>query len=348
MSSSATPVRILLVDDYGPWRESARSILATHKELNIAAEAADGVEAVQTAQALQPDLILLDIGLPKLNGIEVARRIREISPLSKILFVSENRSQDIAQEALRTGGSGYVVKSTAAIELLPAIEAVLQGKRFLSGNLAGPDINGPAHQDIVRPSGLKQRVAPIPPKNVEIRHEVAFYRDDLALVDGFARLIEAALDAGSAVILIATEAHRADILQRLRVDGVDVDAASKQGSYIALDAVETVSSVMANGLPDPIRCATMVGDVVRRALEGAKGEHTRVAICGECAPTLLAAGNTEAAIRLEHLWDEITKGYRADTLCGYLSSAFPKEDSSPTFQRICAEHFAIHGRALGY
>ena len=86
---------------------------------------------------MQPDLILLDIGLPSLNGIEAARRIREVSSTSKILFVSENRSPDLAEEALNTGAGGYVVKSDAAGELLPAVKAVLEGRRFLSATLAG-------------------------------------------------------------------------------------------------------------------------------------------------------------------------------------------------------------------
>ena len=92
---------------------------------------------VQQAQELQPDLILLDIGLPTINAIEAARRIREVSPASKILFVSETRSPEIAEEALNTGAEGYVVKSDAGRELLPAINAVLQGKRFVSASLAG-------------------------------------------------------------------------------------------------------------------------------------------------------------------------------------------------------------------
>jgi len=82
-------------------------------------------------------LILLEIGLPTLNGIEAARRIRQVSPTSKILFVSENRSLDIAEEALGTGAGGYVVKSDARSELLPAVKAVLEGKRFISASLAG-------------------------------------------------------------------------------------------------------------------------------------------------------------------------------------------------------------------
>jgi DNA-binding NarL/FixJ family response regulator len=128
---------ILVVDDFEPWRHFVSTTLQKQLTLQIIGEAVDGLEAVQKAQQLQPDLILLDIGLPTLNGIEAARRIREISPKSRILFVSENRSVDVAEEALSTGAGGYVVKSDAGSELLPAIKAVLEGKRFISASLAG-------------------------------------------------------------------------------------------------------------------------------------------------------------------------------------------------------------------
>jgi DNA-binding NarL/FixJ family response regulator len=130
-------VRILVVDDYEPWRRFASTTLREQPELEVVGQVSDGLEAVQKAQQLQPDLILLDIGLPTLNGIEAARRIRVVSPTSKILFVSENRSPDIAEEALSTGAGGYVVKSDAGSELLPAVKAVLEGKRFISASLAG-------------------------------------------------------------------------------------------------------------------------------------------------------------------------------------------------------------------
>src|SRR5207253_1624670 len=128
---------ILVVHDYEPWRRFVSTTLQKQPKLQVIGEALDGLEAVQKAQQLQPDLILLDIGLPTLNGIEAARRIREVSPKSKILFVSENRSRDIAEECLRIGAIGYVVKSGAGAELLPALKAALEGRRFLSASLAG-------------------------------------------------------------------------------------------------------------------------------------------------------------------------------------------------------------------
>jgi DNA-binding NarL/FixJ family response regulator len=132
-------VGVLVVEDFEPFRRFVTSTLQQKPELEVLCEVSDGMEAVQKAQELQPDLILLDIGLPKLNGIEAARRIRTVAPKSKILFLSQHRSWDIAAEALRVGASAYVVKLDAGLELLPAVEAVLLGKEFVSARLAGHD-----------------------------------------------------------------------------------------------------------------------------------------------------------------------------------------------------------------
>ncbi|HKF05861.1 MAG TPA: response regulator transcription factor [Candidatus Sulfotelmatobacter sp.] len=129
-------ISIIVVDDYQPWRDYACSILPQWLDSPRIAEARDGLEGVRKAEELQPDLILLDVGLPELNGIESARRIREISPHSKILFVSEDRSPEIAEEGLRTGARGYITKSSAASELWPAIQAVLRGEVFLGKGLS--------------------------------------------------------------------------------------------------------------------------------------------------------------------------------------------------------------------
>jgi len=135
-----TSIRVLVVDDYKAWRSFFSTALQKKPELQVIGQVSDGLEALQQAQELQPDLILLDIGLPTLNGIEAARQIRNVSRASKILFVSENRSPDIIKEAFTTGAGGYVVKSDAATELLPAVDAVLEGKRFLSRSLVGYDL----------------------------------------------------------------------------------------------------------------------------------------------------------------------------------------------------------------
>jgi DNA-binding NarL/FixJ family response regulator len=130
-------VRVLVVDDLEAWRRFVSSTLQKQPDLQVISGAADGLEAVQKAEELQPDLILLDIGLPKLNGIEAARRVRNLAPRTKILFLSQESSDDVVQEAFNLGAWGYVVKAHAGSELLPAVEAVLQGKKFVSRGLAG-------------------------------------------------------------------------------------------------------------------------------------------------------------------------------------------------------------------
>lgn len=117
-------IRVLVVDDYKPWQDLICSLIEAEQGVRVIGRASDGSEAVQKAKELQPELILLDIGLPTVNGIEAARQIRQLSPKSRILFVSDIRSGDIAEAAMATGALGYVVKSNAAKELLAAVNAL--------------------------------------------------------------------------------------------------------------------------------------------------------------------------------------------------------------------------------
>jgi CheY-like chemotaxis protein len=126
-------VRVLVVDDYAPFRRFVSSTLGKNRQWQIIGEASDGLEAVQKAEELQPDLIILDVGLPTVNGIEAARRIRKLCPECKILFLSQECSPDVVQEAMSVGAQGYVVKSHAGSELVVAVDAVCQGRQFVTG-----------------------------------------------------------------------------------------------------------------------------------------------------------------------------------------------------------------------
>ena len=122
--------RVLVVDDFAGFRNAICSMLSNRPELLVVAEASEGLEAVRKAEELQPDLIVLDLRTPKLNGLEATRRIRTVSPKSKIIIASLESSADFVQEALRSGAAGYVIKAEIANQLLPAIESVLQGNRW--------------------------------------------------------------------------------------------------------------------------------------------------------------------------------------------------------------------------
>ena len=254
-----TCVRVLVVDDYSPWRRFVSALLQEQPGFSIVGDAADGLEAVQKAQDLRPDLILLDISLPTLNGIEAARRIHALTPNSKILFVSANRSSEIVGEALLTGARGYVLKAEATRELLPAINAVLKGKRFVSVGLTEQN---PAHPTDQRAEDYLHFEPPQEANgDVVHHHEFRVYPEDAAFVETFARFVEAAIKLGNAVVVLATTSHHASILQRLRLKSVDVDSAIERKRYVFLDVVESFPTLrLANAVhgfaPEEMRAAT--------------------------------------------------------------------------------------------
>lgn len=135
MASSS--IRVIVVEDFPPFREFICKELAKWPNFQVICEVSDGLQAVRKAKEHQPDLILLDIGLPTLNGIAAARQILKLAPESKIIFVTQESSPAVVQEALNLGARGYVVKTRAAIDLLAAVEVVLEGRQFVSGGIVG-------------------------------------------------------------------------------------------------------------------------------------------------------------------------------------------------------------------
>lgn len=335
-------IRVLVVEDFAPFRSFICSTLGKRPSLQVVGEVSDGLEAVRQAEELKPDLILLDIGLPTLNGIAAARQIRKRAPESKIIFVSQESSPDVVQEALNLGAWGYVLKTRAASDLLAAMEAVIQGGRFVSPGLLGHNCSDAT--STLAPS-LTQGGSPIAgteKRQIPRNHEVQFYSDDASFLIGLTRFIKSALNAGNAVIVVATESHRDSLLPRLQADGLDIGAAIEEGRYISLDAAEALSTFMSNDLPDAARFLGVADNLIRTAVRAAKGVRPRVAVCGECDPPLWTLGKGEAAIRMEQLWNEVAETYDVDILCGYPLGSFHGQQDSQIFQQICAEHSDVH------
>jgi DNA-binding NarL/FixJ family response regulator len=308
-------IRVLVVEDSPAWRQFSCSILRK-AGIQVIGEASDGFEGVQKAQEQQPDLILLDIGLPSLNGMEVGKEARKLAPGAKILFVSQETSTDLVREALSLGAQGYVQKSNAGTELLFAIETVLAGERYLSDSLKDYQVE----------------------ESTNFRghhHEILFFADDEILVHGFAHFVGSALNAGNPALVLATESHRASIFERLKVHGVDVDAALQKGTCVSLDAAEDVA---------PARFVEIVRNVIEAASKARKTRHPRIAFCGERAGSLWAQGKTEAAIQLERFCEDLITRYDIDILCGYPFSnvaAYPGKEpfkNKELFHAVCATH----------
>jgi DNA-binding NarL/FixJ family response regulator len=128
-------VRVLVVEDFGAWRDYIAEKLRENQSLRVVDFARNGLEAVRKAIEVRPDLILLDIGLPSLNGIEAARQIRKLVPESRIIYLTAETSATVAEVALSMGVEGYVLKINVDRDLLLAVEAVMSGKRFFGQQL---------------------------------------------------------------------------------------------------------------------------------------------------------------------------------------------------------------------
>jgi len=308
-------IRILIADDYEGWRRQVRLLFQERPQWHVIAEASDGSEAVQKAEELKPDLILLDIGLPKLNGIEAARRIQQLSPSPKIVFLSQNNDRDIVRAALGTGALGYVHKTDAQSELLPAVDVVLRGKQFASSNL----------RDFTLTDTSRAKTPH--------RHEVQFYSDDTVLLDRLVPFVALALKTGDVAIVVATDSHREALALRLKAEGLDIDAEIKEGRYLPVDAADTLSTFMVHDMPDSTRFFEVVGRLIEGAAKTGKTEHPCVAVSGEWVSLLWAEGKEDAIIRLEQLWDEVGKTYEMDILCGYALNSFHGKEDEQVFPK---------------
>jgi CheY-like chemotaxis protein len=302
---------ILVVEDHEPFRRFVRASLAGRAETQTF-EAADGPAAIEKAGTLQPDVILLDIGLPGLHGLDVARQLARIAPRSRVLFVSHEQDPGVIHETLRLGARGYVHKLLCDKDLMPAIDAVLEGRRFVSSILA---------------SGHHRR------------HEVLFYSDDAVLINGFSRFVGDSIEAGHAVIVLATEPHRNGIVRALRETGIDIDSGIERGTCVLLDAAATLETIMVDGAPDRRRFLDGLRGLIAAASKATGIEAPGVAICGECAGLLCANGDLDAAATIEQTGNDLVKACHVDLLCAYPLLRWRDDDL--TFGRVCAQHSAV-------
>jgi DNA-binding NarL/FixJ family response regulator len=314
---------LIVVEDSQPFRLWLLSVLQKRPELQVLCDVSHGVAAIKKAEELQPDLVLLDIGLPELNGIHAARQIRETSPKSKILFVTQETSEDVVQEALRNGGGGYLVKIDAASDLLPAVTAVLQGKRFVSRSIAGRGL-------------IQAQDARLAPGG----HVVQFYTDDSVLLDGLATFLGGSVSRGESVAAVTTSSHRRGLEGRLIAQGLDVSEATRDGRLVILDAHQALSQFMDAAGPSRERFLFQFGDSLRRLETAAAAKNKRLVVFGEMVAVLWAQKKHDAAIRLEELWNELAQTCSFYLCCAYPASSFREKNGGP-YATICSQHSEV-------
>jgi DNA-binding NarL/FixJ family response regulator len=316
--------RVLVVDDFEPWRRQIEAVIRNHPHWQIAGQASDGLDAIAKARALGPDLILLDIGLPGLDGIDAARQILSLDAGARILFLSEHRSWDIVRAAMRTGARGYIAKAEVGPDLVCAMDAIIDGRRVISAGVVGEAFAKTA-QERMQPS----------------RHEAVLYSDETALLDAYVRFAGSALEAGDGAIIVASAARLERIHHRLRARGIDADGAVREGRYLPADVVRTLSTFTLDGRLDEARFRTAVSGPLLRTAGAVLGDRPRVAAMGDGFTCWREVG-LDQALRLERLWSELSGIYNLDVLCGYLMTESGDDEHRDALRRLCAEHTAAH------
>jgi signal transduction histidine kinase len=173
------------------------------------------------------------------------------------------------------------------------------------------------------------------------QHGVQFYSQDKFLLEELSEYIGNALRAGDAAVVVATDTHRNCLLQWLTAQGLDVAALIEQGHLVVTDAAELLAEFMSDGWPNKERFNDAVGTIVANALACATGGQPRVAVFGEMVALLWAQGKTEAAIRLEQLWNELARTKSFSLFCAYPMSSFDREEDAGLFLKVCNEHSAV-------
>lgn len=292
-------------------------LLRRRGDLLVVGEAADGLDAIFQAEALRPDVVILDIGLPMLSGLEAAGQIRAKVPDAKLMFVTNESSMEVVEHAFSTGAHGYVYKPRVLRDVLPVLDAIIRGGRFVSGGL----------ERVARGDSLASH-----------DHHLLFCSSDAILVAAFSRFIAGALGRGNTVIVLVTEAHDRSLKRSLQASHVDLALAIRQERYVSVSITELLAKVMVNGCPDPTRFLNAAEELLTEAARRAGG-RAEIAACGECSPTVWANGNVEGAIQLEQLWDDVAKSRKMDILCAYPLAA--RDESAPAVRRLCEEHTAV-------
>jgi DNA-binding NarL/FixJ family response regulator len=152
--------RILIADDHEIVRHGIRTLIAEHPGWEVCGEAVDGRDAVEKARALRPDLALLDVGMPNLNGLDAARQILAFAPRTRVLILTMHESEQVVREVLEVGARGFLLKSDAARDLVSAVEALQRRTTFFTSSVAEMVLNGYLNRGIDERKPLKDRLTP--------------------------------------------------------------------------------------------------------------------------------------------------------------------------------------------
>lgn len=338
--------RVLLVEDFCTFRRAIHTMLESHAEFQVVGEAEDGEAAIQLAAKLLPDIILLDINLPKRNGLQIMPQVLKLSPSSKIVFLTQEPSTEVAEEALRLGARGYIVKSDAGSELLKALEAIMREERYLSQRLTtqmtSETLRGLGITKAGTPQAANGGIPGSQRESIQCAHEAHYYVHDRDFLDSLEACVSKALSEGDAVIVFVTLSHQLALCRRLQTMGLTLSDELRTGRLRLVDAEATISGYLGVALPHEARSREETELLIESADKTRIGEHSRVCVFGECLSLLYARGNADIVLALERLWGKLARTHNLYLRCWYQMSQEQLKRDRQFFRKVCEEHTEVH------
>ena len=351
-------MRILIVDDNEKIRRGIRSLLlAYRKDWSICGEAKDGLEATEMARELRPDIVLMDLRMPGMGGVEATRVIRRDLPNTRVIIVSDHEIDPMRLQVGELEASAYIAKIDMAWNLVSTIEKVADPGRTLAANFDSTSpIKGRGNGQSVHmtkntrganpnyhlasvdgiSAGESQPWSDLLADAVPRDHIVQLYQDQQFLNQAVCRFAAAAIANGEGVILVPTIAHWDAFRPRLESEGVDVKAAESRGQLTIVDADDLLPTFMHDGMPDSPVFLGLAANVIAQA-RGA-GRYPKVRWWGEMVNLLWERGDVAASMNLEDLFDHLAHEQDVAIFCSFLMDNFDGDVHARMLPRLGENH----------
>jgi CheY-like chemotaxis protein len=329
-------VRILVADDHELVRRGVRSLLQTRPDIEVCGEATDGRDAIEQARSLTPDLIVMDISMPGLNGLNATRIIQRENSHCKVIIITQNDGKVAREQARSVNANGVVAKSDLSRDLLRTIGRVMMENNTDLGHAKGAhgSHNSAGIDGVAAGVGEPWRglLANAAPRD----HIVQLYQDQQFLNRAVCRFAAAAITNGEGVILVPTVAHWDAFRPRLEAEGVDVRAAEKRGQLTVVDADNLLPTFMRDGMPDSPVFMGLAANVVSQAR--GDGRYAKVRWWGEMVNILWERGEVAASMNLEDQFDRLAHEQDIAIFCSFLMDNFDGSVNARMLPRLGENH----------
>jgi CheY-like chemotaxis protein len=334
-------IRILIVDDHEAVRRGIDSLLSAHAEWVVCGEATDGLEAVEEARRLRPDVILMDISMPRMDGVQATKIIRQEVPEADVILISQNDPSVVCRQAKEADAGAFVPKADLSQDLVSTIEQLVDIRerggvaQRLPYSLENPDVRGKIGVHMNRDvhnepwCGLLAEAAPRD-------HIVQLYQDEKFLSRAVCRFAVSAINHGEGVILVPTSAHWDALRPRLEAEGVDVNAVQASGQLTVIDADQTLPNFMRDAMPDGPLFLGLAGETIARARGGDR--FTKVRWWGEMVNVLWERGDVAASMGLEDLFHKVAHDQDIAIFCSFLMDNFDGDVHARMLPRLGQNH----------